>query len=292
MDHNGQLTCAVCGTGASVTCSVRSSFSHRTFELAQCPKCHYSFVTDPRTDFAALYDDAYYRGRGADPNVDYERELVDAKTLRVYEWRAILEIVEHLKGPLNGIRWLEYGCGLDGLVRFGRQQGIDITGFDAGHAAERMRKEGIPALTPEDLDAASASFDVVTAIEVVEHLVDPMPTLRQIATLLRPGGLFFLTTGNAQPFRSRLERWSYVQPDVHVGYFEPATLELAFRKVGLQPSSPGFVPGFTDLIRYKVLKSLGLKRRHMLERVVPWPLAARVVDRRYDVSAHPVGWRR
>jgi SAM-dependent methyltransferase len=126
---------------------------------------------------------------------------------------------------------------------------------------------------------------------VLEHLVEPVPALLQIARLLRPGGLFFLTTGNAAPFRGRLAEWSYVQPDVHVGYFEPTTLEVAFRKVGLEPAFPGFVNGFTDLIRFKVVKSLGFKRRRTIERLVPWSLAARVVDRRYRVSAQPVGWR-
>jgi SAM-dependent methyltransferase len=155
-----------------------------------------------------------------------------------------------------------------------------------------MRQDGVPALTPAELDAAAGSFDVITAVEVVEHLVDPMPALQQIATLLRSGGLFFLTTGNAAPFRGRLAEWTYVHPDVHVGYFEPTTLEVAFRKVGLEPAFPGFVKGFTNLTRYKVLKTLGFKRRRTIERLVPWSLAARVVDRRYRVSAHPVGWRR
>jgi SAM-dependent methyltransferase len=284
--------CAVCASPTTIIGSVHSSFSNRTFDLAHCATCRYSFVVDPRTDYEALYDEQYYRGKGADSNVDYEGELNDARTLRVYEWRAIVDIVEHLRRGINGVRWLDFGCGLGGLVRYGRSRGIEIYGFDDGYAAERMGQDGVPGLNSGDLDAAAGSFDVITAVEVVEHLVDPMPTLRQIARLLRPGGLFFLTTGNAAPFRGRLEKWSYVQPDVHVGYFEPATLEAALRRVGLEVSFPGFTPGFTDLIRYKVLKTLGLRRQHATERLVPWGLATRVVDRRFRVSAHPVGWRR
>jgi SAM-dependent methyltransferase len=284
--------CAVCGSSATIIDTVHSSFRGNDFELAHCATCRYSFVTNPRTDFGALYDEQYYRGNGADPNVDYERELRDPRTVRAYEWRAILEIVRHLRGSLADLRWLDYGCGLGGLVRYGRERGVDISGFDEGYAADRMREESIPTLSPDELTSAAGSFDVVTAIEVVEHLIDPVPLLRQIAGCLRSGGLFFLTTGNAQPFRDRLTKWAYVQPEVHVGYFEPRTLEMALRSVGLEPSYPGFVPGYTDLIRYKVLKQLGFKRRHATERVVPWPIAARVVDRRFRVSAHPVGWKR
>lgn len=271
---------------------MHSSFSNRDFELAHCPSCHYSFIVDPRTDFDALYDAEYYSCRGAEPTCDYEREMRDPRTVRAHEWRAILEIVRHLRGPLAGLRWLDYGSGLGGLVRYGRERGVDIYGFDEGYAAERMRHEEIPALDAQELDTSEGSFDVITAIEVLEHLSDPVSTLRRIASLLRTGGVFFLTTGNAQPFRGRFTRWRYVLPDVHVGYFEPSSLELAFRKAGLEPSYPGFVPGYTDLIRYKVVKQLGFKRRHAAERFVPWPIASRMVDRRFRVSALPVGWKR
>jgi len=282
----------VCGSSATITDTVHSSFSGRDFELAHCPRCRYSFVVNPRTDFGALYDEEYYRGRGADPTVDYERELRDPRTVRRYEWQAIVEIVRHLRGPLDGLRWLDFGCGLGGFVRYGRERGLNISGFDEGYAAERMHHESIPALSPAELDAAAGSFDVVTAIEVLEHLIDPMAALRRFAALLRPGGLLFLTTGNAEPFRGRLARWSYVQPDIHVGFFEPSTLATALRGVGLQPTFAGYVPGFDSLLRYKILKNLRQKQRHAIERIVPWPLVARAVNRRYRVSAQPIAWKR
>ena len=74
---------------------------------------------------------------------------------------------------------------------------------------------------------------MVTAIEVMEHVIEPMVTLPRIAALLRSGGLLFLTTGNAEPFRGRLAKWSYVKPDIHVGFFEPGTLATALRGAGL-----------------------------------------------------------
>ena len=143
-----------------------------------------------------------------------------------------------------------------------------------------MRDHHIPSLTAQELGEQAGTFDVITAIEVVEHLTDPVGAMGHIASLLKPGGHFFLTTGNAEPHRDRLERWSYVHPDVHVTYFEPRTLVEVYRRAGLESHAAGFLPGHADIIRYKVLKTMGIRNRNVLERMVPWRLVSRVVDRR------------
>jgi hypothetical protein len=80
-------------------------------------------------------------------------------------------------------------------------------------------------------------------------------------------------------------------PDVHVSFFEPDTLARAMRQAGFAPSYPGYSTGWGDVIRYKVLKTLKIRRRNVLEGVVPWALVARAVDRRFGVTAQPVGSR-
>ena len=146
----------------------------------------------------------------------------------------------------------------------------------------------MPVLTRAGRGAGA--FDVVTAIEVIEHVPDPVAELRRMAALLRPGGLLFLTTGNAAPYRDKLAEWRYVTPEIHVSFFEPRTLHVALERAGLQPADGGFGPGWTEIIRFKLLKNLKRRSVSPLERVVPWPLVARALDARLKISAHPVGW--
>lgn len=196
--------------------------------------------------------------------------------------------------PLSAeTRWLDFGCGTGGLVRYCRQaSGAAAWGFERRDAARLARAAGTPLLDESQLAEADESFDVVTAVEVLEHVVDPLAELAQIRRLLVPGGLFLYTTGNAAPHRDQLERWRYIIPEIHVSFFEPRTLSLALRKTGFVPEHRGFLPGFQDMVRFKILKNLGRKRRSRLEILVPWRGVARVMDRRLGITAHPIGWAR
>ena len=282
--------CRICGALTEPVAEVRGRLDGRTFHLRRCPACGFACVADPRTDFDAIYTSDYYAGRGVDPLVDYEYELAHPeRTIRRYEWRGILTAVGALAGVGPGTRWLDYGCGTGGLVLHLRERGLDAVGHEQGWSLPRLLERGVPVLGEEELAGHAGGFDVVTAIEVIEHVVDPVSELRRMAALLRPGGVLFLTTGNAAPHREHLERWAYVIPEIHVSFFEPRTLALALERAGLRPEFPGFGPGWTDIIRFKALKNLRRRSITPVDRLLPWRPVAEVLDRRLGLSRHPVG---
>jgi hypothetical protein len=59
---------------------------------------------------------------------------------------------------------------------------------------------------------------------------------------------------------------------------------------GFRAEFRGFLPGYTGILRYKVLKRLGLKERTLWEKVLPWPLISRAVDLRLKLSQQPISW--
>ena len=289
-----ESACRVCGGQSVEVGEVTGEYSHRRYQLRRCPSCHFAFVANPWLDAAAIYDEAYYHGRGADPLVNYVSEVEHPETtVRNYEWRGILARVASLVAMTSDTTWLDFGCGTGGLVQYLRGAGVPgAIGFEQGWASDWVNARGIPIVSAPALDEMTGRFDVVTAIEVIEHAVDPLRELRRIRSVMRPGGLLFLTTGNAGPFRDRLTGWSYVTPDVHVSFFEPGTLASALRQAGFEPAFPGFGPGSADIIRFRVMKKLRRHRRSPVEALVPWSVVSRMIDRRLAFSAQPIGWAR
>jgi len=280
--------CPICDSDTADLTMIRSDFSDADFSFRRCDTCGLVFVANPNLDLASLYDAAYYRGDGADSFVNYLEEMGNPDTIRAYEWRGITRAVQSLCDN-TAAKWLDFGCGLGGLVRYARTHGFpNVYGYDQGWGADWACEHGVDVLGEDQLREHAGSFDVVTAIEVVEHISDPLGPMREIASLLKPGGVFFLTTGNAAVHRDSFTSWKYVHPDLHVSYFEPRTLSEAYRRVGLEPVSAGFLPGHEDIIRYKVLRTLGGRSRNLLEGLVPWRIASRVVDRRYQLSEQPL----
>lgn len=284
--------CKICSGSTEPAGRVHGRFSKRSFELRRCPRCAFAFVAEPWTDYEAIYDDDYYEGRGADPLVNYVREVAEPDSIRRYEWRGILDWARSLTAVDAETAWLDYGCGIGGLVAYLRTQGLSkAVGLEPGAGAARWRAAAPEQFVdPEDLEALRGRFDIVSAVEVIEHVVDPIRELERMRTLLRPGGLLLLTTGNAAPYRERLHRWRYVVPEVHVSFFEPRTLALALEKAGFEASFPGRAPGWEDIIRFKVLKNLRLTRANALESRLPWRQLTALVDSRLGLSCQPIGW--
>lgn len=261
----------------------------RIYTIRSCTWCGYSFVADPDTDFDALYDEKYYRGEGADPLVDYMSELEHPEvTIRSYEWRGITKVVSALKPLDTGVKWLDYGCGNGGLVRWVNERTpVRCVGYEEGWIAREARTHNIAIVNLEEAESGGP-YDIITAIEVLEHLLDPRAVVQRVAKLLAPDGVFFYTTGNASRYRGRLTSWGYVVPEVHVSFYEPRTLRFLLEQVGLVCDSAPSSSGFSDIIRYKILKNLGVRNQSPLFGAMPWRCLTSLVDTLYGVSDFPI----
>jgi 2-polyprenyl-6-hydroxyphenyl methylase/3-demethylubiquinone-9 3-methyltransferase len=110
--------------------------------------------------------------------------------------------------PLEGLSLLDVGCGGGLISEPMARLGAAVTGIDASenniktatiHAQETGTKVTYRATTAEDLAATGAQYDMVLALEIIEHVADLTLFYDAITTLVKPGGLLVLSTINRNP---------------------------------------------------------------------------------------------
>ncbi|HYA74517.1 MAG TPA: bifunctional 2-polyprenyl-6-hydroxyphenol methylase/3-demethylubiquinol 3-O-methyltransferase UbiG [Roseiarcus sp.] len=158
--------------------------------------------------------------------------------------------------PLAGLTLLDIGCGAGLLSEPLSRLGAEVTGLDPAptsiaiaraHAEATGAKPTYRVGTVEDLVKEGRRFDVVLAMEVVEHVADVPAFVAAAASLIKPGGLFALSTLN-RTFKSfalavvgaeYVLRWlapgthhweQFVTPDEMAGALRAAGLEVTQRR--------------------------------------------------------------
>ena len=152
--------------------------------------------------------------------------------------------------PFAGLRLLDIGCGggilSEPMARLGAEVvGLDPSDTNTGVAELHAKKSGLEidyrAMTAEALVETGERFDVVLAMEVVEHVTDVSAFIAASAALLKPGGLLFVATINRTPKAFALAivgaeyllRWLPRGTHDFEKFVRPAELEI-----GLRPGWP------------------------------------------------------
>jgi SAM-dependent methyltransferase len=147
----------------------------------------------------------------------------------------------------TGKRVLDLGCRSGALTRH-FLEGNEVVGLDVDRAAlakaEALGIETVVADVEEPLPFAEASFDVVVAGELFEHLRFPRDVVDEIRRVLRPGGLLAGSVPNAFNVQNRLRFLRGLHPErdrTHLHMFRPRDVEELLE--GLEDVRLTFVGG-------------------------------------------------
>ncbi len=154
--------------------------------------------------------------------------------------RRLKTISRLLAKPPAQIRLVDIGCSRGQFVDFAAQAGFAAEGVEpAQDIAAAARAAGLNVRTGllEDQAYPDAAFDAASLFEVVEHLREPLPLLRECRRILKPGGILIISTGNAASWTVRAmgARWDYfhIEKDGgHISFFNPGSISVLAGNAG------------------------------------------------------------
>jgi SAM-dependent methyltransferase len=127
--------------------------------------------------------------------------------------------------------WLDVGCGMGDFVILLRQQGVESYGIDV--SPEIKEVGDLMRGSVENIENKDGYFDVISGIEFIEHLVNPMPTFNKIKELLKIGGILYLETSITEILDDLWNNPYFLEP-THFSFYSMKAFEVIFRQIGFK----------------------------------------------------------
>lgn len=210
-----------------------------TFTVVQCRRCGLIYQNPRPADIAPFYEGVYAPFEQAEPSTDTATGSTGGVEWEYY--RLFQQAVDLPSGQL-----LDVGCARGDFLVWMHRYGWEVAGCDVHPESvaitqRRLQAAGVeqPTVRVGALEEAAFpdnSFDVVTLWHSLEHVPDPLSTLREVRRVLRPGGLVLIQIPAWLSLESRLwgKYWSGFDCPRHLYMFSPTTLSALLTKAGFQ----------------------------------------------------------
>lgn len=276
-----RITCRCCGSeeirlwkqssiGRSLTSEdlqITDSRYGATLELWRCRQCDFIFAESQQlNELIQLYE-----------NLD-DSEYEDTQFARALQMRWLLKKVRKIFPYARSI--IDVGAGAGVLLAEAKKMGFEVQGVEPSlrlvETAARLNKvEILHGVLPHP-NLGEKKFDLVFAVDVIEHVTEPITMLRECAKLVGDGGGLVVVTPDVTSVPAKLlgYRWWHFRI-AHVGYFGRNSLAKGLDRAGLrrirQFRAKWFFPiGYliTRLARYLPIGALS--RLPLTSKVCAW----------------------
>ena len=134
---------------------------------------------------------------------------------------------------------IDVGCGKGWFLLEARKRGWDVYGTEFSDEAIKICIGNGIKMVKGDLDSLDfekVKFDVVFSSEVIEHVNNPIEQFEQMFSILRPGGLLYLTTPNFNCYLRFKYKANYtiIEYPEHLSYYTKATMHMGLSKAGFE----------------------------------------------------------
>ena len=221
------MSCILCSSNA-----YQELGTIKEYKIVKCTQCTFVYA-QPLPKMEELIK---YYGEHLPRKFKRHKGLV-----RKYKYYFLIRSIRKHFPKDKQIRLLEIGCSYGRLLsslQLDKQfiaTGIDLTDVSVEYA----RSLGLNVLkgTLESQAFPNESYDVVVALQTIEHALDPIRELTEINRILSKGGIFVATVPCVTHIKAKIAgmKWKYYGPPGHLWYFSPGTFKLLLSKTDFEP---------------------------------------------------------
>lgn len=223
------ISAAVCQCGEKA----EKRFRLRGFDFFDCRTCSLRFVS-PRYLDPNLYENDYFQGASHGFGfTNYEEDKIASQAY-------LFKFLKWIKKYSNQTRisLLDVGSANGYFVELAKNYGFNASGIEISHAAVEWAKKLNRPVSQGTLETMKDDnlYDVITALDVLEHVPEPLDFLKIARLKLSKDGIMLINVPYVGSFFSRIsgKKWHAYLPPEHWIYFNKKSLRNMLRMAGFQ----------------------------------------------------------
>lgn len=214
-------------------------FEKSGYQIYRCPSCGLG-MTNLQKDYDEFLRQQYAKGYfTGDPT---KRAYVSYQKDKPYITKNMEKLLTQVQQIKSTGRLLDVGAAMGYFIELAHDRGYDAYGFDPSlyavtQAQKLVAKKRIKHGSVHTVDYPPKSFDIITMLDVFEHLQNPKRDLQKLATFLKDDGIILIATGDTKSVFARASgrRWTFYNPPQHLFFFDQSTLTTVLTSTGLKP---------------------------------------------------------